>query len=308
MRISVLIPCRNAERYIRATLESVLAQKDVELELIVIDDGSADHSIEIARSLNDSRIRIVAGLQRGISAAFNAGLAAASGEFVARCDADDLYPPDRLGWQLRFLQEHDDFGAVCGYFSTLTESGRFVADSYVNEPAGEATNELRNGKGRSHVCAYLFRTQVLRNIGGCREWFVTSEDRDLQYRLAETTRIWFEPRPAYLYRLHDQSITHTQKLSLRGFYEDMAKQFQTQRREGGMDDLQKGAPPAVIANGNALAPQSAGEQIQNILLGHAWKQHSAGMKRSAIATGWRACAARPANVGAWKSLVALMLK
>src|SRR4051794_32067700 len=183
-RISIIIPCRNAEPYIGETLNSVLAQKNVELEIIVIDDGSTDRSNDVVRAKNDPRIRIIPGPQRGIAAAFNAGLAQATGEFVARCDADDLYPPGRLGWQVKFLHDHPDCDAVCGYFSTITESGKHVIDSYVNEPAGDITIELHEGQGRSHMCAYAFRTDVLRSIGGCREWFVTSEDRDLQYRLA----------------------------------------------------------------------------------------------------------------------------
>src|SRR2546423_15218001 len=108
MRISVLIPCRNAERYIRATLDSVLAQKDVGLEIVVIDDGSTDRSMDVVREVKDPRIRIIPGPQRGISAAFNAGLVAARGEIVARCDADDLYPPDRLAWQVKFLADHPE--------------------------------------------------------------------------------------------------------------------------------------------------------------------------------------------------------
>src|SRR6478735_6699673 len=84
IQISVLIPCRNAEPYIRSTLESILSQHDVDLEIVLIDDGSTDRSTEIARSLNDERIRIIPGPQRGISAAFNAGLAEARGEIVAR--------------------------------------------------------------------------------------------------------------------------------------------------------------------------------------------------------------------------------
>jgi glycosyltransferase involved in cell wall biosynthesis len=258
--------------------------------------------------MNDPRIRIIPGPQRGISAAFNAGLAEARGEYLARCDADDLYPPDRLGWQVEFLSANPDFGAVQGFFSTITSAGKLVADHYLNEPAADVTDELRRGIGRSHVCAYLFRTQILREIGGCREWFITSEDRDLQYRFAEATRIWYEPKPAYLYRLHDQSITHTQKLAERAFFEAMAKKFQEQRKAGGQDDLQKGPPPPIEVDGKTRSPQSAAQQIQNILLGQAWKQHAAGMKRRAIATGWRACVARPSGLSAWKNLVALTLK
>jgi glycosyltransferase involved in cell wall biosynthesis len=305
--VSILIPCRNAERYIRATLQSILSQRDVALQVIVIDDGSTDRSNDIVHNFGDPRIRIIPGPQRGISAAFNTGLAAAKGDLIARCDADDLYPPDRLAWQVKFLEKRAEFGAVCGYFSTITESGQHVVDAYVNERAEDVTDEMRQGVGRSHICAHLFRTEILRTIGGCREWFATSEDRDLLYRLAEATQVWFEPKPAYLYRLHDQSITHTQKLGLRSFYESAAKTFQAQRRNGGLDDLQNRNPPAIASNGTAH-PESAAQQIQKLLLGHAWKQHAAGMKSEALATGWRACLARPLSGTAWKSLAALLIK
>src|SRR5437763_2533378 len=89
MQISILIPCRNAERYIRSTLDSVCAQRDVDLEIVVIDDGSTDRSMDVVRAINDPRIRIIPGPQRGISAAFNAGLAESRGKLIARCDADD---------------------------------------------------------------------------------------------------------------------------------------------------------------------------------------------------------------------------
>ena len=229
--VSVIIPMKNAARFVRAAVESVLAQADVELEIIVIDDGSSDRSAEIVRGIDDPRVRIIPGPRKGISAAFNAGLADAKGEFLARCDADDLYPSDRLPWQVQFLQSHPDF-------------------EHKTEAAGaEVTDELRRGHGRSHVCAYLFRTELLRQIGGCREFFVTAEDVDLQFRLAEITRIWHEPRPAYLYRLHGTSITHRQRSGERAFFERCARQFQQQRRTRGSDDVDLGWPPPMPRGG-----------------------------------------------------------
>jgi len=203
--VSVIIPMRNAEPYVRAALESVLAQRDVDLEVIVIDDGSTDRSAAIVRDMDDRRIRVLPGPQKGISAAFNAGLADAKGEFLARCDADDLYPPDRLAWQLEYLRAHADFGAVSGSFSTMTHRGKVIAEAKPQAAGSDVTEELRSSRGRSHVCAYLFRTELLKRLGGCREFFVTAEDVDLQLRLSEITRIWHDPRPAYLYRLHDAS-------------------------------------------------------------------------------------------------------
>src|SRR5436190_2317652 len=143
--ISVIMPMRNAEAFVETALRSVLAQADVELEVIVVDDGSSDHSADIVRAIDDDRIRIIPGPQRGISAAFNAGLAAARGEILARCDADDLYPPARLKWQARWLAEHSDFGAVSGFYSTITESGEPVADHKTLDHATDVTDDLRRG-------------------------------------------------------------------------------------------------------------------------------------------------------------------
>ena len=98
--VSVVIPMKNAEPYVREAVESVLKQEGVELEVIVVEDGSTDQSEAVVRSIDDPRIRIIPGPQKGIAAAFNAGLTEAKGEFVARCDADDVFPPGRLAWLL----------------------------------------------------------------------------------------------------------------------------------------------------------------------------------------------------------------
>src|SRR5215212_5856836 len=108
--ISVIIPMRNAETYVDAAVRSVLAQNGVDFEVIVIDDGSTDRSVEMVRRIGDPRVRIIPGPKKGISAAFNTGLEVAAGEFLARCDADDLYAPDRLAWQAKFLADHPEFG------------------------------------------------------------------------------------------------------------------------------------------------------------------------------------------------------
>jgi glycosyltransferase involved in cell wall biosynthesis len=310
--VSVVMPMRNAERFVKESLRSLLDQngqdKTFDLEVVVVDDGSTDRSAEIVRELNDPRIQLIPGPQRGISAAFNAGLAAAKGQILARCDADDLYPPDRLGWQVRWLDEHPEFGAVCGYYAHINDASEFVADHHNDEPVDELTDELRNGRGRSHMCAYAFRTEILRSIGGCREWFVTSEDADLQYRLAEVTRIGFEPRRAYLYRLHGDSITHQQASAKRLFFEESALRFQQQRRGSGSDDLQRGNPPAIADFSPGATARHPDEQIQGILLGSSWKEHAQGNKSAAVRLGFRALRMRPTNFSVWKSVVALILK
>ena len=162
------------------------------------------------------------------------------------------------------------------------------------------------------MCAYLLRTDVVRRVGGFRTYFVTAEDADFQYRLGEATRVWYEPTVAYLYRLHDASITHVQKSNDRAFFEEMARTFQQQRLTRGQDDLQLGqapAPPAAPAAGAvAAAETSSAARIQRLLLGQAWSAHADGQRGRAVAAGWRACLTRPQTLSAWKSLIALAVR
>jgi hypothetical protein len=251
-------------------------------------------------------VRLLPGPGRGISAALNAALAAARSDYVARCDADDLYPPGRLAGQLRWLEEHPEFGAICGRFSTLTPNGQPVADVGSAGEAQEITGELRRGVLRSHLCTFTVRTRLLRQLGGYRPYFVTGEDIDLQLRLGEAGRVWYVPASCYYYRLHSRSVTHREGKTRQAFFEDVARRFQAQRLAGAPDDLECGCPPPPPQFWDA--PDQPEAEIQGILLGQAWEEHAAGRKLRALRTGLRACLARAGSLGAWKSLVALVLK
>jgi glycosyltransferase involved in cell wall biosynthesis len=307
---TVIIPMKNAERYVREAVESVLKQAGVELEVVVVDDGSTDGSADVVRAIGDGRVRIVPGPRRGIAAAFNAGLAAAGGAFVARCDADDVFPPGRLAWQAEFLAKQPDFGAVSGSFTMMTQKGKLLAERKSYGGGMDVTGELRRGQGRSHMSAYLFRTALVRQVGGCRPFFVMGEDVDLQLRLSEITRIWYEPRSAYLYRLHDSSITHVQKAAERSFFEGCAMEFQKQRqsRADHKDDLDLGRPPAMPTTLANSAPLTVKQQIQKLLLGQAWAAHGAGHKGEGLSLALRAWMTDPLRLTTLKSVVALAVK
>jgi glycosyltransferase involved in cell wall biosynthesis len=314
-RISILIPMRNAEAYIAPTLHSLLGQAGLDRErdeIVIIDDGSTDGSRAVVEKVSREMpagdcVRVVDGPQQGISAAMNAALSAARGDLVCRCDADDLYPPGRLQRQLRWLDAHPEYGAVCGGFSTLTAKGRPIADFACGDIEQEITEELRMGHTRTHLCTFLARADVIRKAGGFRPWFVTAEDIDLQLRLGDVCRVGFEPAGAYLYRLHDASITHQQADARRVFYEAAARTFSAQRRATGADDLERGSPPSPPEAG-AASPTSSSQQAQAVLIGASWRHHRDGRKTRAVLTGLRACLALPGNLGAWKNLCTLVLK
>lgn len=306
-RISIVMPMRNAAAYVRDALTSLLAQDWENLEIVVIDDGSTDTSASIVESLKDPRIRLVPGPRRGIAAALNAGLAAATGELFCRCDADDWYPRDRLGWQARLLLERADLSAVCGTFTMVTASGRRITEQVWDVHAAEISHEIRSGVGRTHFCTFMVRMEIVRKLGGFRDYFIGTEDSDFILRLGEVCKVWYEPKLSYLYRLHGESITHTQPSSQRKFLEKTMLEFQKQRLATGADDLMRGTPPPLPAN---LPPDAerTHDQVQHVLLGQAWKQHAAGHRLNALRTGVRAVVSRPRTLGAWKSLAALLVK
>jgi hypothetical protein len=100
--ISVIVPAYNEERYIAEALDAVLAQTDPPLEVIVVDDGSTDGTVEVARSYSD-RISLIQQENRGCPGAFDTGFRKAAGDFVALCPADDIWEPRKLEWQREAL-------------------------------------------------------------------------------------------------------------------------------------------------------------------------------------------------------------
>src|ERR1700757_3300400 len=104
--ISIVIPVRNGERFIGRTLRSVLNQSYQNIEVIIVDDGSTDSSLAIAKKIaaNDPRVCYLSGPRAGVAAARNCGIAQARGEFVAPVDADDLWHKDKLLLQLTALR------------------------------------------------------------------------------------------------------------------------------------------------------------------------------------------------------------
>lgn len=128
--VSVVIPCFDYGRYLPDTLESVLGQEGVDLEVIVVDDASTDDSAEVAAAYaaRDPRVRLVRQrVNRGQVLTFNHGLSQATGELVARLDADDLLTPGSLARSAAVLEDHPGVGLVYGH-------PREFPDPHVPEP------------------------------------------------------------------------------------------------------------------------------------------------------------------------------
>jgi len=112
--VTVIIPTHNRRRLLARTLHSVLAQKDVDLEVVVVDDGGLDDTASLIESLDDARVRFVRHPKsRGVSAARNSGIERATSAWLAFVDDDDLWAPDKLCSQLGALAADPSAGWSC---------------------------------------------------------------------------------------------------------------------------------------------------------------------------------------------------
>ena len=123
-RVSVIIPCFNHGRFLRQAARSVLSQTLADIELIIVDDGSTDETAAVIAQLDDPRVRVRVTGNRGVSAARNAGLDMARGEFVAFLDADDAWEPEKLARQVAIMDSEPEVALVftdLRRFSSTTE-------------------------------------------------------------------------------------------------------------------------------------------------------------------------------------------
>lgn len=114
-RISIIVPVYNAEKHLEDAIKSVLEQTYSEFELIAVNDGSTDRSLEILQQFTDQRVRIINKENTGVSDARNAAIKAAKGEFVCFLDADDYYSPHYIQRMYETAMANDADMVVCNY-------------------------------------------------------------------------------------------------------------------------------------------------------------------------------------------------
>ncbi|MBD2312963.1 glycosyltransferase family 2 protein [Desertifilum sp. FACHB-1129] len=122
-KVSVIIPVYKAEDYIASTVQSVLDQSYKNFELIIVDDGSPDRSVEICQQFSDPRIAIVRQENRGVAAARNTGIRQATGEYIALLDADDLWLPDKLAKHVEHLNTSPEVGVSFSRSAFIDQEG-----------------------------------------------------------------------------------------------------------------------------------------------------------------------------------------
>lgn len=199
----MVIPTYRHAHHIEKTLESVFAQTFQDFEVIVVNDGSPDDTAAVLRPWVDAgRIRYHEQKNRGQSAARNEGLRQVRGEYLAFLDDDDLWPADKLAWQVAILRANPDAVAAYGY-AALTGKGEDFRFPHTAGPSGKIRTHLLNGNFIVSPGQVLMRTKNLAELGGLDESIKGADDWDLWLRLAACGNFIYEDRCALNYRYHE---------------------------------------------------------------------------------------------------------
>jgi lipopolysaccharide transport system ATP-binding protein len=206
--VSVVMPVRNAERYLDQAIGSLLAQTLRDFELIVIDDGSTDRSPEIIQRYadNDARIRPVLREHRGITPTLNQGLQLARGRYFCTLDADDVAAPELLDQEVSYLESHPECVLVACRLLLIDAEGAPIRTTNIEETHEDIDAALMGFHSFYTANGYLARRETVVEVGGFREDVALAEDRDLCLRLAERGRMGHIAEPLYLYRQHTTNV------------------------------------------------------------------------------------------------------
>jgi len=281
-KFSVIIPAYNSAATLTRAVESVLAQSWPADEIIVIDDGSTDDTLLVAREFGD-QVRVIHQSNAGVSVARNRGADVATGDWLAFLDADDWYYPDRLRWHAEWIARDGSLDFLTGDYEYRREDGCLTGTSMAMHPSGQAMLDKADGAmqvvmelqeieafvaehfGDMHTLSVP--RKIFQALGGYPPGFKVCEDVHFLTRLcAVSSRVGVICRPLAVYLIHGSSATRSDPLK--------AQEYNLQT----LLDLKNlaGGFPAPVARG-VMARLRTGR----LNLGYALVR--SGMRREAIA-------------------------
>ena len=206
-KVTVFIPVYNREKYVGEAIESILAQTYSDFEILLVDDGSTDQSVDLIRSYTDPRIRLASNEENlGIPKTRNKGVELARGQYMAMLDSDDRAYPDRLQKQVAFLDSHPEYAQVGSWCRMMDAQGR-ILNKIKRQPTLpddiHAQFLFRCAMSNRSIMA---RTAILQEYG-YRNDFPRCQDYELHVRLAKYYKLGNLPECLVYGRIHPQQIT-----------------------------------------------------------------------------------------------------
>ena len=199
MKFSVVIPLYNKEHYIEATIQSVLNQTCQDFEVLVVDDGSKDNSLALARKFESERVRIIPQENQGVSVARNTGILNAQGEFICFLDADDEWRPDYLATIDELTVKYPESDIFVTAYAVNMGNGKINYSTRLEQETGCLPSYwLTLAKGYDFVwtSATTMRRDILMEAGLFKPGEKIGQDLDMWARVAR-----INPKVAYSNRI-----------------------------------------------------------------------------------------------------------
>ncbi len=207
--VSVLIAAHNAEGFIEETIHSALAQKSVHIEVIVIDDGSSDRTVDRVRCIRDSRLQLFCQNNRGPGEALNAGLRQAEGQYTALLDHDDLWLENKLRSHIDYMERHPLADLTFSWSGFIDEAGRRLSFHSRRCRGAIPFRRMVIDYVIGTTSSVVARTESLRRAGLFDPSFRMYYDEDLVLRVArlQPKNIHAVPEELTLYRRHSGQMS-----------------------------------------------------------------------------------------------------
>ena len=243
--VSVVMSVFNGAQYLRESIDSILQQRDVSLELIVVNDGSSDNSAEILIQFasSDPRVFVIQQQNAGLTASLIRGCQMAKGDFIARQDADDISLPGRLSLQRDALRQDKSLVFISSSAQGIGPNSEML--EVVHRPADPdvATHQLLfEKKGPPAHGTVMMCRAAYEAVGGYREEFYFAQDSDLWLRLGRIGKLKYLPEVLYAWRVSPTGISTTRQ-SLQWRFGDLGQACHAavQRKESEAEFLQEAA-------------------------------------------------------------------
>lgn len=216
MKVSVLIPMYNAEKYISATIENVLKQTWADLEVIIVDDGSIDNSYDLAKQYESSNVHIYKQENKGASAARNLAFEKSTGELIQYLDADDFLSYNKIEAQVKVYSKINDRNAIVAsgillfdgdLMDTICIPHRQMSTNSYNKPVDLLIDICRE-KYIVQSSIWLVHRDLLTRVGAWNEKLTLNDDGEYFFRVvAQSSGVYFCSQGAVFYRNTPQSLS-----------------------------------------------------------------------------------------------------
>lgn len=213
-KVSVILPVRNSEIFLAGAIRSILKQSLPDFELVIIDDGSKDMSLQIVKRFRDSRIILLTNnTPMGVAGSLNRGIRIAKGDYIARMDADDIAMPDRLHIQFEYLKKHPEIGVVGSWVKLINADGK--SGGYKKFPTTDRDiKRLLTFVNPFIHPSVMIRSSLIKQFGEYSKDCEGAEDYELWFRFARETKFANLPIILLQYRLHKDAVSFSETARL----------------------------------------------------------------------------------------------